>query len=109
MQVSTPPIKTCNKHDTPSWDNRNSFHWYTLESLRVINSNSVVLSPTYPPFNNDRGFCATPGSIASGAKLQNRCSWNDNVHKHMSSYVCIFLMVIERLRGKKLKYKELIG
>jgi len=70
----SPPYK---EHSTLGWDN--------LDSLRAINSNSVSLIAIYPPFNNNQGFYATPGSVASGAKFQNRCSYDD-IHNYMSSY-----------------------
>ena len=45
-----------------------------------MNSESVDLIATDPPFNKGRDFHATPGSLASGAKFQDRWSWERDVH-----------------------------
>ena len=45
-----------------------------------MNSNSVHLIATDPPFNKSRDFHATPDSLASGASFQDRWSWRDDIH-----------------------------
>ena len=45
-----------------------------------MNSESVDLIATDPPFNKGRDFHATPDSLASGAKFQDRWSWEQDVH-----------------------------
>ena len=46
-----------------------------------MNSESVHLIATDPPFNKGRDFHATPDSLAAGAKFQDRWSWERDVHQ----------------------------
>ncbi|MCY4144768.1 MAG: site-specific DNA-methyltransferase [Gammaproteobacteria bacterium] len=46
-----------------------------------MNSESVDLIATDPPFNKGRDFHATPDSLAKGAKFQDRWSWERDVHE----------------------------
>ena len=46
-----------------------------------MNSDSVDLIATDPPFNKGRDFHATPDSLAAGAKFQDRWSWERDVHQ----------------------------
>ena len=66
---------------TPNWANRTLFHGDNLDFLRAMNSNTIHLIATDPPFNKGRDFHATPDSLASGASFQDRWSWKDDVHK----------------------------
>ncbi len=61
--------------------NRSLFHGDNLPFLRAINSNSIHLIATDPPFNKGRDFHATPASLASGASFQDRWSWEDDVQQ----------------------------
>ena len=63
----------------PNWSNRTLFHADNLPVLRGMNSESVDLIATDPPFNKGRDFHATPDSLAAGAKFQDRWSWTDDV------------------------------
>ena len=65
----------------PNWKNRTLFHGDNLPFLRAMNSESVDLIATDPPFNKGRDFHATPDSLASGAKFQDRWSWERDVHE----------------------------
>ena len=65
----------------PNWQNRTLFHGDNLDFLRAMNSESVDLIATDPPFNKGRDFHATPDSLASGAKFQDRWSWEKDVHQ----------------------------
>ena len=60
--------------------NRTLFHGDNLDFLRGMNSGSVNLIATDPPFNKSRDFHATPDSLASGASFQDRWSWQDDIH-----------------------------
>ena len=64
----------------PNWQNRTLFHGDNLKFLRAMNSESVDLIATDPPFNKGRDFHATPDSLAAGAKFQDRWSWERDVH-----------------------------
>ena len=46
-----------------------------------MNSESVDLIATDPPFNKSRDFHATPDSLAAGASFQDRWSWERDVHQ----------------------------
>ena len=61
--------------------NRTLFHGDNLDFLRAMNSESVDLIATDPPFNKGRDFHATPDSLAAGAKFQDRWSWERDVHQ----------------------------
>ena len=65
----------------PNWRNRTLFHGDNLGFLRGMNSESVHLIATDPPFNKNRDFHATPDSLASGASFQDRWSWERDVHQ----------------------------
>ena len=63
----------------PNWANRTLFHGDNLPFLRGMNSESINLIATDPPFNKGKDFHATPDSLAAGAKFQDRWSWADDV------------------------------
>lgn len=65
----------------PNWENRTLFHGDNLKFMQAMNSESVDLIATDPPFNKGRDFHATPDSLASGAKFQDRWSWEHDVHE----------------------------
>lgn len=65
----------------PNWRNRTLFHGDNLMFLRAMNSESVDLIATDPPFNKGKDFHATPDSLAAGAKFQDRWSWERDVHQ----------------------------
>ncbi len=65
----------------PNWKNRTLFHGDNLKFLRAMNSKSVDLIATDPPFNKNKDFHATPDSLAKGAKFQDRWSWEKDVHQ----------------------------
>ena len=46
-----------------------------------MNSETVNLIATDPPFKKGRDFHATPDSLASGASFQDRWSWKNDVHQ----------------------------
>ena len=46
-----------------------------------MNSETVDLIATDPPFNKGKDFHATPDSLAKGAKFQDRWSWERDVHE----------------------------
>ena len=61
--------------------NRTLFHGDNLGFLRGIDSETIDLIATDPPFNKGRDFHATPDSLAAGAKFQDRWSWERDVHQ----------------------------
>ena len=66
---------------TTNWRNRTLFHGDNLGFLRAMNSESVDMIATDPPFNKGRDFHATPDSLAAGAKFQDRWLWEDEEHR----------------------------
>lgn len=65
----------------PNFQNRTLYHGDNLDFLRGINSETVHLIATDPPFNKNRDFHATPNSLASGARFKDRWSWDRDVHE----------------------------
>ena len=63
-----------------NWRNRTLFHGDNLDLMRSMNSRSVHLIATDPPFNKGRDFHATPESLAAGASFQDRWRWAEDVH-----------------------------
>ena len=55
--------------------NRTLFHEDNLPVLKGINSASIDLVATDPPFNKNRKFNSTPGSLADGGSFQDRWRW----------------------------------
>ena len=72
---------------TANWQNRTLFHGDNLPFLRAMNSDSVDLIATDPPFNKGRDFHATPDSLAAGAKFQDRWSWERDVHEDWTDQI----------------------
>ena len=70
-----------------NWRNRTLFHGDNLGFLRAMNSESVDLIATDPPFNKGRDFHATPDSLARGAKFQDRWSWERDVHEEWADQI----------------------
>ena len=64
---------------TANFRNRTLYHGDNLEFLRGINSETIDLVATDPPFNKGRDFHATPDSLAAGARFHDRWSWDDDV------------------------------
>ena len=49
--------------------------------MHGMNSETVDLIATDPPFNKGKDFHATPDSLASGASFQDRWSWDDDLEQ----------------------------
>ena len=65
----------------PNFANRTLFHSDNLPILQGMDSETVDLIATDPPFNKGRDFHATPDSLARGARFQDRWSWERDVHE----------------------------
>ena len=66
---------------TSNFTNRTLYHGDNLPFLRGMNSETVQLIATDPPFNKGRDFHATPDSLAAGAKFEDRWRWEVDVHQ----------------------------
>ena len=64
----------------PNFANRTLYHGDNLNFLRGMNSGTINLIATDPPFNKGRDFHATPDSVARGARFEDRWSWDKDVH-----------------------------
>ena len=60
--------------------NRTLFHGDNLGFLQGLDSGSVHLIATDPPFNKGRDFHATPDSLAAGGSFEDRWSREKDVH-----------------------------
>ena len=66
---------------TPNFANRTLYHGDNLDFLRGMNSETVQLIATDPPFNKNKDFHATPDSLAAGAKFEDRWRWETDMHQ----------------------------
>ena len=72
---------------SPNFQNRTLYHGDNLNFLRGMNSETVHLIATDPPFNKNRDFHATPDSLAAGARFQDRWSWERDVHEEWTDSI----------------------
>ena len=59
----------------PNWENRTLFHGDNLDFMLSMDSGTVDLIATDPPFNKNKDFHATPDSLAKGGSFQDRWKW----------------------------------
>ncbi len=64
-----------------NFHNRTLYHGDNLAFLRGMNSETVHLIATDPPFNKNKDFHATPDSIAAGARFKDRWKWDKDVEE----------------------------
>ena len=94
----------------PNWKNRTLFHCDNLPVLRAMNSESVDLIATDPPFNKSRDFHATPDSLAAGASFQDRWSWERDVHQEWIDQITDdFPRVMDVIKGSRSSYGNDMG
>ncbi|MCY3797409.1 MAG: DNA methyltransferase [Chloroflexi bacterium] len=67
--------------------NRTLYHGDNLDFLRGINSETIHLIATDPPFNKNRDFHATPDSLAAGARFKDRWRWDEDVHEEWTDSI----------------------
>ena len=70
-----------------NFKNRTLYHGENLDFLRGMNSETVHLIATDPPFNKNRDFHATPDSLASGARFKDRWKWDKDVHEEWTDSI----------------------
>ena len=66
---------------TPNFANRTLYHGDNLPFLRGMNSETVQLIATDPPFNKNKDFAASPTALAAGARFEDRWRWEVDVHQ----------------------------
>ena len=75
-----------------------------------MNSESVDLIATAPPFNKGRDFHATPDSLAAGAKFQDRWSWERDVNQAWVDQITDdFPNVMNVIQGSRPSYGDDMG
>ena len=93
-----------------NWKNRTLFHGDNLDFLRAMNSESVDLIATDPPFNKGKEFYATPASLASGASFQDRWSWKDDVQEEWIDQITDdHPRVMNVVQGSRFSYGDDMG
>ena len=94
----------------PNWANRTLFHRDNLDILRSMNSCTVDLIATDPPFNKNKDFHATPDSISKGASFQDRWSWDKDVHEEWVDKITDdFPDVMNVIQGSRSSYGDDMG
>jgi len=75
-----------------------------------MNSESVDLIATDPPFNKGRDFHATPDSLAADARFQDRWSWERDVHQTWVDQITDdFPRVMNVIQGSRSSYGDDMG
>ena len=75
-----------------------------------MNSETVDLIATDPPFNKNKDFHATPDSIAKGASFQDRWSWEKDVHEEWVDKITDdFPNVMNVINGSRNSYGDDMG
>ena len=75
-----------------------------------MNSGTVHLIATDPPFNKGRDFHATPDSLADGASFQDRWSWDEDVHPDWVDQITDdWPAVMEVINGSRASYGDDMG
>jgi len=64
----------------PNFINRTLYHGDNLPFLRGMNSGTIHLIATDPPFNKHKDFHATPASLAAGARFDDRRHRDKDIH-----------------------------
>ena len=86
------------------------FHGDNLDFLRAMNTGTVDLIATDPPFNKGRDFHATPDSLSSGASFQDRWSWERDVHQEWTDQIVDdYPHVMNVIEGSRLSYGDDMG
>ncbi len=95
---------------TTNFANRTLYHGDNLAFMRAMNSESVDLIATDPPFNKGRDFHATPDSLAAGAKFQDRWSWERDVHEEWVDQIADdYPHVLNVIQGSRSSYGDDMG
>ena len=74
-----------------------------------MNSETVDLIATDPPFKKGRDFHATPDSLAGGASFQDRWSWDDARQEWTDKLEDDFPKVMNVIRGSRNSYGDDMG
>lgn len=98
------------KVGTPNWENRTLFWGDNLDVLRAMNSSSVDLIATDPPFNKSKDFHATPESLAAGSSFQDRWEWRRDVDQEWLDQITDdYPLVMNVIYGSRNSYGDDMG
>ena len=89
--------------------NRTLFHGDNLAMLRGLDSESIHLIATDPPFNKGRDFHATPDSLAAGASFQDRWTWDDDIKEWADQLLDDWPHVYYVIDGSRKSYGDDMG
>lgn len=89
--------------------NRTLYHGDNLLVLRGINANTIDLIATDPPFNKGKDFHATPNSLASGARFQDRWTWDEIEDEWVDKLKDDFPDVYHVVQGSRKSYGDDMG
>ena len=93
-----------------NFKNRSLYHGDNINFLRGMNSETVHLIATDPPFNKNRDFHATPDSLASGARFKDRWRWDKDVQEVWTdSIIDDWPAVWEVIRAARAAYGDDMG
>ena len=93
-----------------NFKNRTLFHGDNLRFLRALNTGAVDLIASDPPFKKGRDFHATPSSLASGGKFQDRWSWDKDVYPEWIDKISDdFPRVMNVIMGSRSSYGDDMG
>ena len=81
MGYSMDRNESASRERSRNFDNRTLYHGDNLDFLRGMNSGTIDLIATDPPFKKGRDFHATSDSLAAGASFQDRWNWEKDVHE----------------------------
>ncbi len=78
---SANPAHDNTSESQPNVENRTLFLGDNLEFLRGINTGTIHLIATDPPFEKSQDSQSTPDSLTKGAKFANRWSWKEDADR----------------------------
>ena len=78
--VSAPPPPPDFQRPERNFANRMLFHGDNLGFLRGMNSGTINLIATDPPFNKNRDFHSTPDKLGSNVGFPDRWRWDEDIH-----------------------------
>jgi site-specific DNA-methyltransferase (adenine-specific) len=95
---------------TPNWENRTLFLGDNLKVMRAMNSETIDLICTDPPFNKGKDFHATPDSLSAGSSFQDRWSWRDDVDQEWLDQITDdFPLLMNVIQGSRSSYGDDMG